>query len=428
MVNESIFSFLTGDINFKQVHKTCLELEKAIANEMYDSALSRSRVAIEELVEIIIVKDEMDSKLSKKFYKKGKHTSISIILNECSRNGYISKHFYNSLKSFIKDYGNAGSHKNKENFTLKDVKPAHELIFDFSLNVFQRFERRFKKDYVFDLSYLEGEKKHFTKDEADEIIKDTHINEVSTDSIIEEIKNQELFLTKDQFQTLIEPITHNVNDISNVDYITQDNLDSVLSGFDDSIKKDIFKTIDESQKQQINDITETISNLEENQISMDEINKMIEKNNDEVKNELLLSIKDVAGDLIKEYLSNIAQEFNSTPIIDDDIIIEASNYEVIEIGETYEIKEIEEIIGIPDKCPKCNTKLQPGSTKCDNCGYDLFEIINKRCPKCGKRIPIGSKYCIRCGNDLEFYKCKKCGFENNKDSKFCTNCGADLNE
>lgn len=428
MVNESIFSFLTGDINFKQVHKTCLELEKAIANEMYDSALSRSRVAIEELVEIIIVKDEMDVKLSKKFYKKGKHTSITKILKECSRNGYISKHFYNSLKSFIKDYGNAGSHKNKENFTLKDVKPAHELIFDFSLNVFQRFERRFKKDYVFDLSYLEGEKKHFTKDEADEIIKDTHINEISTDSIIEEIKNQELFLTKDQFQTLIEPITTNVNDISNVEYITQDNLDSVLSGFDDSIKKDIFKTIDESQKQQINDITETISNLEENQISMDEINNMIEKNNDEVKNELLLSIKDVAGDLIKEYLSNIAQEFNSTPIIDDDIIIEAPNYEVIEIGETYEIKEIEEIIGIPDKCPKCNTKLQPGSTKCDNCGYDLFEIINKRCPKCGKRIPIGSKYCIRCGNDLEFYKCKKCGFENNKDSKFCTNCGADLNE
>ena len=72
--------------------------------------------------------------------------------------------------------------------------------------------------------------------------------------------------------------------------------------------------------------------------------------------------------------------------------------------------------------------IQPGSTKCDECGYDLFEIINKRCPKCGKRIPIGSKYCIRCGNDLKIYKCNKCGFENNKNSKFCTNCGADLNE
>lgn len=426
MANESVFSFLTEDTNFKQVHKTCLELEKAIANEMYDSALSRSRVAIEELVEIIIVKDEMDMKLSKEVYK-GKHTSLSFILDKCERKKYISKSFYNKLKSFVRDYGNAGSHKNKENFTLNDVKPAHKLIFDFSLDVFKRFETRFKKDYEFDLSYLEGNK-NFTKKEADEIIKNTRMDEVSTDSIIEEIKNKELFLTKDQFQTLIEPITHNVNDMSNVDYITQDNLDSVLDGFDDSIKKDILKTIDETQKQHLNQITETISNLEENQITIEQINDLIEKNNDEVKNEILLSIKDVAGDLIKEYLSNIAQEFNSTPILEEDTIIEAPNYEVIEIGNSYEIKEIEEIIGIPDKCPKCNAKLHSGSTKCDKCGYDLFEIINKRCPKCGKRIPIGSKFCIRCGNDLEIYTCKKCGFKNNKDSKFCTNCGADLNE
>ena len=426
MGNESIFSFLTGDINFIQVHKTCLELEKAIANEMYDSALSRSRVAIEELVEIIIVKDEMDMKLSKKFYKKGQHTSLTVILNECSRKKYIDKSFYNSLKKFVKDYGNAGSHKNKENFSLKDVKLAHKLIFDFSVDVFKRFERRFKKDYEFDLSYLEGTK-NFTKKEADEIIKDTHVEEVSTDSIIEEIKNKELILTKDQFKKLIEPITHNVNEIINVDYITQDNLDTVLDGFDDSIKNDILKTIDESQKQHLNQITETISNLEENQITITQINELIEQNNDEVKNEILLSIKDVAVDLIKEYLTNIAKEFSTTPIIDNDEIIDAPNYEVIEIGESYEIKEIEEIIGIPDKCPKCNAKLQPGATKCDKCGYDLFELINKRCPKCGKRIPIGSKFCIRCGDDLEIYKCKKCGFENNKDAKFCTNCGADLN-
>lgn len=382
MVNESIFNFLTEDINFKQVHKTCLELEKAIANEMYDSALSRSRVAIEELVEIIILKDEMDMKLSKEVYQ-GKHTSLTHILNRCSKEGYISKSFHKQLKSFVKDYGNAGSHKNKKKFSIEEVKQAHRLIFDFTEDVFKRFERRFKKDYVFDLSYLEGHK-NFTKKEADEIIKDTHINEVSTDSIIEEIKNQELFLTKNQFETLIEPISNNLNDLSNFEYITQENLDTVLGGFDDSIRKDILKTIDESQKQHLNQISETISNFEENQITMDQINDLIEKNNDEVKNEILLSIKDIAGDLIKEYLSNIANEFNSTPIIDEDNIIDAPNYEVIEIGESYEIKEIEEIIGIPDKCPKCNTRLQPGSTKCDKCGYDLFEIINKDAPNVEK--------------------------------------------
>ena len=56
MVNESIFSFLTEDLTFKQVHQTCLELEKAIANEMYGSALSRSRVAIEELSKVEIIR------------------------------------------------------------------------------------------------------------------------------------------------------------------------------------------------------------------------------------------------------------------------------------------------------------------------------------------------------------------------------------
>lgn len=425
MVNESIFSFLKQDSIFKNVHKTCLELEKAIANEMYDSALSRLRVAIEELVEIIIVKDEMDMKLSKEVYK-GKHTSLSFILDKCVGRKYISKSFYNNLKSFVKEYGNAGSHKNKKKFSLDDVKPAHKLIFDFSLNVFQRFERRFKKDYVFDLSYLEGHK-NFTKAEADEIVKQAPINEVSTESIIEEIQGKELFLTKDQFKELIEPITNDVKGLSDVDYITQDNLDSVLEGFDDSIKKDIIETIEKSQKQQLNQITETIINLEENQITLDEINDLIKKNNDEVKNDILTLIKAVAGDLIKSHLSSIADEFNSAQLIENDEIIETPNYQVIETEDSYEIKEIEEIIGIPDICPKCQTKIKAGATKCDKCGYDLFEMINKRCPKCGKRIPMGSKYCIRCGNDLEKNKCKKCGFENDLNSKFCTNCGADLN-
>lgn len=91
--------------------------------------------------------------------------------------------------------------------------------------------------------------------------------------------------------------------------------------------------------------------------------------------------------------------------------------------DSFEIKEIEEILGIPNECPKCGIKLQKGSTKCPNCDYDLFNELNKRCPKCGKRIPLGSKFCIRCGNDLKKSKCGKCGHENEKTSKFCIKCG-----
>lgn len=94
-----------------------------------------------------------------------------------------------------------------------------------------------------------------------------------------------------------------------------------------------------------------------------------------------------------------------------------------ESEDSFEIKEIEEILGIPDKCPKCGVKLKKGSTRCPNCDYDLFDELNKRCPKCGKRIPLGSKFCIRCGNDLEKYKCHKCSYENKKGTKFCIKCG-----
>lgn len=80
-------------------------------------------------------------------------------------------------------------------------------------------------------------------------------------------------------------------------------------------------------------------------------------------------------------------------------------------------------LGIPDKCPKCNSNLKKGSVKCDNCGYDFFDELNKRCPDCGKRVPLGSKFCIRCGKNLEKHQCKKCGFINDNNTKFCIKCG-----
>ena len=158
-------------------------------------------------------------------------------------------------------------------------------------------------------------------------------------------------------------------------------------------------------------------------LSISQINDLIRKNNDE----LLILIKEVAGELIKSQLENIIGEFKSTPLIENNTIIEAPNYEVVESEDSFEIKEIEEMLGIPDKCPKCNTVLKKGSTKCHNCGYDFFKIINKRCPECGKRVPIGSKFCIRCGKNLEVNICSKCGFENKSNSKFCSKCGNDLN-
>ena len=419
MSNESVFSFLREDKIFKDVYKTCLELEKAIANEMIDSAFNRSRVAIEEIVEIIIKKDKQDKKLSKEVYSN--YTPLSEILYRCEVKNYIDTKFYHKLNRFVRNFGNVASHRNNNKFTLNDTKNAHKLIFDFSVDVFKRFECRFDKEYVFDLSYLDNNK-NFTKQEADEIIKNTHINEVSTEEIIDEIEDKGVFLTKNQFEKLIKPITNDISSLSDIDFITQDNLDSILNNYDESIKKEILTTVENSQKNQLNEISQTINDLEENQISISQINDLINKNNDEI----LILIKEVAGELIKSQLESIIGEFKSTPLIENNTIIEAPNYEVVETENSFEIKEIEEMLGIPDKCPKCDAPLKKGSTKCPNCDYDLFDELNKRCPKCGKRIPLGSKFCIRCGNDLDKWKCDKCGYENKKDTKFCIKCGNKL--
>lgn len=423
MSTESIFSFLSKDKTFKNVYKTCLELEKAIANEMFDSALNRSRVAIEEFLEIIIKKDQQDKKLSKEVYSK--YTPLNQILYRCERKKYIDFGVYNKLTKFNNDYGNAGSHKNDKKFTLDDVKYAHELIFNFSVDVFKRFDSRFEKEYIFDLSYLD-ENKNFTKEEADEIIKDTNIQEVSTDGIIEEITDKGLFLTKNQFETVIKPLTNNIEDLSSIDFITSENLDSVLTNYDESIQKNIKEAIENYQKQNLLEISETINNLEEKQITISQINDLINQNNDTIKNEILISIKEVAGELIKSHLEGIVTDFKQTPIIENNKVIEPPNYEVVKSGDSFEIREIEELLGIPENCPKCNTKLIKGSTKCPKCGYDLFDELNKRCPKCGRRVPLGSKFCIRCGNDLEKNKCSKCGYVNEKNSKFCIKCGNTL--
>ena len=422
MSTESIFSFLLKNKYFKNVHKICLDLEKEIVNELFDSTLNKSRSAIEKLLKIIITKDKQDTKLSKELYSK--YTPLSQILYRCESKKYIDTGFYNKLSKFLND-ANAASHSNSKKFTLDDAKYAHKLIFDFSVDVFKRFESRFEKEYVFDLSYLD-QNKNFTKSELDEIRRDISIPEVSTDGIIEEIEDKGVFLTKNQFEILIKPITTNIEDLSNIDFITSDNLDSLLSNYDESMQKNIRDVIEDYQNQNLNEISETINNLEEKQITISQINDLITKNNDAIKNEILISIKEVAGELIKSNLENIADEFNSTPIIEDNKVIEAPKYEVVKSGDSFEIREIEEILGIPEKCPKCNADLIKGSTKCPNCGYDLFDELNKRCPKCGRRVPLGSKFCIRCGNDLKKNKCTKCGYVNEKNTKFCIKCGNKL--
>ena len=423
MTNESIFNFLNEDIIFKDVHRKTLELEKNIYNKQLETALYNSRYIIEQFVRIIIVEDRQDKKLSKELLSKKKNVPLRDKLYRCSVNKYITSNFYHRLDKFVENYGNEGAHDNPTIFNCEDMKSAHKLIFDFSVCVYKRFDKKFKKEYSFDLSYLD-ENSTFTKKEISQMINDIKPDEVSSDEIMKKAKEE--FISKNQLDSILEKYNQKIDlqlQLNKKNYVSKDNLNSILNNFDNSTKKSILEEVEKSQKQQYDDIMDIFKEYEGHDITISQINELIENNNETIKNDILNSIKDVAGELIKSHLGNIISEIQSVPIVEEGTVIEAPNYEIVESEDSFEIKEIEEILGIPDECPKCGAKLKKGLTKCSNCDYDLFDDLNKRCPKCGKRIPLGSKFCIRCGNDLEKYKCNKCGYENKKGTKFCIKCG-----
>lgn len=424
MANESIFIFLKDDEIFINVYEKALEAEKNIFNEKFDTAFNNMRNIIEKLVKIIVLEDRQDTKLSKQFYSKNSYTSLSNHLYHCSRKGYITDVLYRKLDKFNRDFGNVGSHDSDEKFKIEDVKKSHELIFDFSLCVFKRFNKRIKVEYEYDLSYLE-DNNTYTKDEVADIMGDISQGDVSSDAILE--KAREEFISKDQLSTIFSKYGSKLDNIQdqllNTDFITMDDLDQILLNLDDSIKNDILKDINDAQKRHVENISEMLNEFEDRQVSLPQIKELIDESTDNLRGEILTSIKIIASELIENHLNNIISEMSTVKVIENGTIIDAPSYEVIETEDSFEIKEIEEMLGIPDNCPKCGAKLKKGSTKCSDCDYDLFDELNKRCPKCGKRIPLGSKFCIRCGNDLDKYKCDKCGYENKKGTKFCIKCG-----
>ena len=435
MATESIFNFLQGDIDFKAIHKDCLEFEKLIANEHYKSSLNTSRSILEGLLRYIITKYAEDGRLAKELYgqkdnKTGRtlHSSLSTVLYKSVTNKHITSGEYNKIKRFVDQYGNNASHFNNKIFTLDDAKVAHKVIFDFCLSTYQRIFKSFDKTYEFNLDYL-NENKYLTKDEISNLIEKLKGNEVSTEDVIQEIESKGTFITVEQLKEIIEPLNKDISELEKLndkDYLTESQINDILSDYDETLKNDILKSINKKQEEEKEAIYKALDELKSQQVTLADINDLIKENNEKIQKDIFINIKSIAKDMIKESLSEIIAEIQSTPLIDDGEIIEVPFYEVVETeNEEYEIREIEEIIGVPEKCPKCDAKIRKGATKCDNCGYSFFDELNRRCPICGKRMPMGSEICPNCEGKTTI-TCSECGFENERIFKFCTNCGSEL--
>ena len=412
-MSESIFSFLKHDDNFQKMYRKSLELEKDIYNGNYETALYQCRYIIENSIRVILVNIECDNQLSKQLLNSKKRISLSEKLTKCKNNNYISQFFLNKLKDFIRDFANIGAHDNPKKFKQADLEDAHKLIFDYVVYVFNKelINERYTRDlvYKFDLSYLD-ENSEYTEDEITSMVLDISGNEVFANDIIELSKSK--YLIKDHVIPILKESKINVGEDLN-EFFTMEKLEEIL---DDSDKSLINNQLNAYQNAQFEKINEFLADFKGELITISQINEMMEENDDKH----LSLIKYIASDIIKNHLSLILSEINGIASEND------TQYEINENDDSFDLKEIEKILGIPDKCPKCQTVLRPGALSCHNCGYDLLPVINQRCPECGKRIPIGADVCPKCGHDLKKYVCKRCGFENQAGSKFCSKCGKEL--
>ena len=363
MAYESIFDFLKEDSQFKNIHSKCIEMEKAIMNEAYGLSLISGRVISELLIKLFI---KHDKKLSKKYFKKSGsgddfHPKYAYMLKDCKSKKIID---YDTAKKYytLKKYGDPNAHgESSEKYSIADLKKVHCLVFDIALNCFNEFN--IKRNITYEYRLENYEKKLLaTLKEREEQIKYIRSDEVSKENLIEFLKLKNIFIPKKLFLNVLEKYDKNVinsdkfNDILNqTEYITDDNIESILEYFDDTVNNDIYNDIKELHNNLSNGLFSTLRELNETDLSFEELNSMIETTEDTNQKLIFENIKALASNLAKSQLAESIQEIKNIPVIEpsENGRIEHiyKNYEITEDDLGFSITEVDENI-LPDEDQK----------------------------------------------------------------------------
>lgn len=360
MAYESIFDYLKEDSQFKNIHSKCIEMEKAIMEEAYTLSLISGRVISELLIKIFV---KHDKELSKKHLKKKKsngeeeHPKLYKMLGDCKKKRIIEGDIVDKYYT-LKWYGDLNAHgESSEKFTFADLKHAHHLVFDIALDCFNEFN--IKKNIQYEYKLNKNETKLLsTLKEREEQIKYIRRDEVSKENLIEFLKLRNIFIPKKSFLNVLEKYEDNIidsnkfNDIlDQTEYITDDNIKSILEYFDDSVNEDIYKDIKELHNNISNGLFSTLKELNESDLSFEDINSMIDNSEDSNQKLIFENIKSLASNLAKTQLLESIQEIKSIPVIkhSENGRIEHlyKNYKITEDDFGFSIAEVDENI-LPD--------------------------------------------------------------------------------
>lgn len=356
---KSIFDFLKDDDRFNSVYDKCIEVEKSIIQNSSNAIFILGRSISEELIKLII-KD--NKKLSKRFFKKKsdgsyKDYSLESMINSCKTEKLISNSIQKKYHK-IRKWGNATVHGKETGDFINEFEKEHKMLFDISLHCYNYFNIR--KDIMYQY-YLDDYdfKIETSARQRENQINNVHFNDVSQENLIESFESKQIFIPKKYFKSIIDSYKGYIidknkfkNDIKEYDYIDDDNVNIILDYFDVVVKEDINRDIQKLHEELSKDTLKTLNSLDENELTIDELNTLIKNAENENQKRIYSYIKSLADDLLKTHIEEYKKELETSPITqlseNGRKLLSYKNYKIVEDDFGFSLEEVEDNIFLDD--------------------------------------------------------------------------------
>lgn len=357
---ESIFSFLDGKRGFDDIFKLCIQFEKSIVNQCYNSALMTGRVISEMLAIKLGLSDNniRNNILFKKdsIWKIKREFNFETLIKRCYKSeenlmDYDIKETYFSIKNL----GNSNAHSLKvSQYGINQCKEMHKYLYDVASNCFEKF---FPIDYVpsyeYELDNINTDQK-FTSDEVFNYLNNIHENEINTANFIEYIKEKKIFFTSEYFDEFIHPYRNDLLDKGNFEtelhsshWIDDSNVKIFLGYFNSSKRKELFSILTNKSDEILTEVI-TILNNQPDYLTINDIDDMV-KNVDEVNKLYFEHIKKLSDNFFYDFLDGIINELRGVLVkehndVNKEIINKLKNYKTDFDDYGFTIKQVDKNI------------------------------------------------------------------------------------
>lgn len=349
MEYKSTFDFLKEDERFKEVYKRCIEMEKAIISKSDYAPFILARSASEAAI-TIVAKNNPD--LNRKYFQYDDDFTLSQLIHSCKNKKLISNRIFKIYKK-IKDWGNSTTHIDDDVDFLEQYKEDHKYLFDVSkhcYNIFYDDEPHYKyylDDYDFRIETSEEQRNHQ--------IDSVRFNEVNSENLIKSFELKDVFIPINFINSIVDVfkdkiIDENVfnNDIKDIEFIDDENLEIFLDYFDDSSREEVEKAIRELNDNLSKNLFKTLNEIDKSDFTFKEINALIEDSQDSNQKQIFTYIKALADDLVKTQISEYKKEIENSPITkfaeNGRKLLDYKNYKIVEDDFGFSLEEVEENI------------------------------------------------------------------------------------